>query len=79
MSPKTALRVANGIFWLWIWLSAAMTPVINDTDNFWVAKAAQLFSLNPNIQDIPRFIGNAVFPLILWFVFDWILKSKAKS
>lgn len=55
-----------------------MTPVISDTDNFWAAKATQLFSLNPNIQDIPRFIGNAVFPLILWFVFDRILKSKAK-
>ena len=62
-----------------MWLSAAMMPVISGTDNFWAAKATQLFSLNPNIQDIPRFIGNAVFPLILWFVFDRILKSKIKS
>ena len=79
MSPKPALRVANGIFWLWMWLSAAMMPVISGPDNFWAAKAAQLFSLNPNIQDIPRFVGNAVLPFILWFVFDRILKSKTKS
>lgn len=79
MSVRATLRVVNGIFWLWIWLSAAMMPVTSDTDNFWAAKAAQLFSLNPNIQDIPRFIGNAVFPLMLWFVFDRILKPKAKT
>lgn len=79
MRPKIALRVANGIFWIWMWLSAAMMPVISGADNFWVEKAAQLFSLNPNIQDIPRLIGNAVFPLILWFVFDWVLKSKTVS
>lgn len=79
MSFRKTLRIANGIFWLWLWLSAALMPVTSATDNFWAAKAAQLFSLNPNIQDIPRFIGNAVFPLILWFVFDRFLKPKAKA
>jgi hypothetical protein len=62
-----------------MWLSAAMMPVTSGTDNFWAAKVTQLFSLNPNIQDIPRFIGNAIFPFILWFVVDWILKPKAKK
>lgn len=62
-----------------MWLSAALTPVSSGIDNFWTAKATQLFSLNPNIHDIPRFISNAVFPLILWFVFDLLLKPKAKS
>jgi len=79
MGLRTAVRVANGIFWLWMWLSAAMMPVTSGTDNFWAAKAAQLFSLNPNIQDIPRFLGNSVLPLILWFVIDWILKPKPNT
>lgn len=79
MSFRTTLRVINGIFWLWMWLSAAMMPIISITDDFWAAKAAQFFSLNPNIQDIPRFIGNAVLPLILWFVFDRLLKLRFKA
>lgn len=56
-----------------------MMPVTGSTDNFWAAKATQLFSLNPNTQDIPRFMGNAIFPLILWFVFDRILKTVTNS
>jgi hypothetical protein len=79
MSLKSALRLGNGVFWLWMWVSAAMMPVNSGTDNFWAAKASQLFSLNPNIQDIPRFLGNGIFPLILWFVFDRLLKPKAKA
>lgn len=79
MNHRAILRIVNAIFWLWMWLSAAMMPVTSGADNFWAAKATQLFSLNPNIQDIPRFVGNAVLPLILWFVFDRILKSKTKS
>lgn len=79
MSMRNALRIANGIFWIWMLLSAAMLPVTNGTDNFWAAKATQLFSLNPNIQDVPRFIGNAIIPLILWFVLDRTLKPKTKK
>lgn len=78
MRFRKTLRITNGIFWLWLWLSAALMPVTAVSDNFWAAKAVQLFSLNPNIQDIPMFIGNAVFPFILWFVFDRLLRPKAK-
>jgi p-aminobenzoyl-glutamate transporter AbgT len=79
MSLRIALRIANGTFWLWVCLSAAMMPVTNGSSDFWAAKASQLFQLNPNIQDIPRFIGNAVVLLILWFVVDLILKPKLKK
>ena len=79
MSLRTSPRILNGIFWLWIWLSSAMMPITADTDNYWAAKVAQLFSLNPNIQDAPRLIGNAILPLILWFILDRILKSKEKT
>lgn len=79
MSLRTSPRIVNGIFWLWMWLSSAMMPVTADTDYFWAAKVAQLFSLNPNIQDTSRLIGNAILPLILWFILDRILKPKEKT
>lgn len=79
MSLITSPRILNGIFWLWMWLSSVMMPITADTDNYWTAKVSQLFSLNPNIQDTPRLIGNAILPLILWFILDRILKSKVKA
>ena len=79
MNLRSILRVANGIFWFWMWFSAAMMPVTSSADDFWSVKVSQLFSLNPNIQDIPRFIGNALLKLMLWLAFDRLLKPKKKA
>lgn len=79
MNFKTTSRITNGIFWLWMWLSAAMMPVTNGSDDFWAGKTVQLFSLNPNIHDTPRLAGNILIPLILWFIFDRIIKPKSKT
>ena len=79
MTKTTWLRIGNGAFWLWMWFSAVMLPVTISTEDFWGAKAAQLFSLNPNISDVPTFVGNGVFPFLFWFVVDRIMKRKPKS
>lgn len=79
MSFRTSSRILNGMLWLWIWLSSAMLPITTDTDNYWAAKIAQLFTLNANIHDIPRLIGNAILPLVLWFILDRILKPNEKT
>ncbi|MFL9709955.1 hypothetical protein [Methylobacillus sp. Pita1] len=76
MNQKPTSRIINMIIWLWIWLSSVMLPVTTNTEDFWSAKIAQLFTINPNIQDIPRLIGNAILPLILWFIIDRVLKRK---
>jgi hypothetical protein len=74
MNKKRNLRIINGIFWLWMWLSSAMLPVTANTDKFWSAKLAQLFILNPNIDDIFRLLGNALIPFILWGIIDRFIK-----
>lgn len=69
MHVVLSLRAANAVFWLWMLFSAAMLPVVGGKD-FWAAKSAQLFALNPHLSDLPRFLGNALIPLLLWFMFD---------
>jgi hypothetical protein len=65
------LRVLNGIFWLYLWLSDAIQP-----GGDWPDK---LFRLNSHIDDSYRFVGNAIIPLVLWFVIDTILRRAVRA
>jgi hypothetical protein len=68
-------RIINAIFWLYMWLSDALEPVVTEGD-FWSEKAHQLFRLNDNFDDPARLAGNALLPALLWFVIDWRLRLK---
>ena len=48
---KTA-RIINAIFWLYVWLSDALGPVIQEpgSDHYWALKAKQLISFNFALQ-----------------------------
>jgi hypothetical protein len=70
-------RILNALFWLYLWLSDVMQPVVNGGD-FWPEKGKQLFRLNSHFDDPARLVGNAVIPLVLWFAIDWALRRKAK-
>jgi hypothetical protein len=73
----TRYRIINAIFWLYLWLSDVMQPVVSEGD-FWSEKATQLLRLNQNFDDPPRLIGNAIIPVVLWFVIDLWLRRKRK-
>jgi hypothetical protein len=83
---KTA-RIINAIFWLYMWLSDAMMPVVENQENFWTEKAKQLFRLNryliSDLYNLPSQIGlvlgTAIIPLLLWFVIDWILRRAGRA
>jgi hypothetical protein len=70
------MRVANAVFWLYVWLSNVLTPAAPSHD-FWAAKAMQLAQFGP-FDDIPALLGRAVIPAILWAVIDWRIRSRAK-
>ncbi|GEM_PF-5954357 len=74
----TVGRAINIIFWLYIWLSQALLPVIATNDDFWAEKGKQLFRLNPHFDDPARLIGNALIPFVCWLVIDWGLRRRAK-
>ncbi len=81
---RGGLRIFNAVLWAWLWLSGAMLPVVTNGSDYWAQKGAQLFSFNPNLNDIPALLGNAVLPFILWFISDRVIrgksaKAKAKS
>jgi hypothetical protein len=71
-------RIINAIFWLYLWLSDVMQPVVFNQEHFWAEKGRQLFRLNSHVDDLPRLLGNAVIPLVLWFVIDWVLRRAAR-
>jgi|SRR5271156_246333 hypothetical protein len=73
----TRYRIINAIFWLYLWLSDVMQPVVSEGD-FWSEKATQLLRLNQNFDDPPRLIGNAIIPVVLWFAIDLWLRRKRK-
>jgi hypothetical protein len=52
-----------------------MLPVVTSGD-FWAEKAKQLFRLNDHLDDFPRFAGEALIPLVLWFVIDWRIRKR---
>jgi hypothetical protein len=79
-------RIINAIFWIYLWLSDAMMPVIENQEHFWTEKGKQLFRLNryliSDLYNLPSriglLIGTAIIPLVLWFVIDWILRRAAR-
>ena len=80
-------RIVNGGFWLYLWLSDAMMPVVENQENFWTEKGKQLFRLNRYLisdfyslpTQIGLVIGTAIIPLVLWFVIDWSLRRTGRA
>ena len=80
-------RIINAIFWLYLWLSDAMMPVVENQENFWTEKGKQLFRLNryltSDFYNLPAqiglLLGTAIIPLVLWFVIDWILRRTGRA
>jgi hypothetical protein len=70
-------RIANLIFWLYMWLSQTLLPVANP-DDYWSEKASQLFKLNPHLNDLAQLLGDAIFPFMLWLSLDWGLRRRAR-
>ena len=83
----TAARIINAIFWLYLSLSDAMMPVVENQENFWTEKGKQLFRLNryliSDFYNLPAQIGlvlgTAIIPFVLWFVIDWILRRAGRA
>ena len=71
-------RILNAIVWLWLWLSDVFNPVIANGD-IWSEKAKQLLRLNSHFDDVPRLIGNAIIPALLWLAIDWGLRRKRRD
>jgi hypothetical protein len=71
-------RILNAVFWAYIWLSQILLPVVTTGDDFWALKARQLVTFGP-FDDMPRFLGRAFIPLILWALIDWRLRRKAAA
>jgi hypothetical protein len=69
-------RIINAIFWLYVWLSNILNPVIMTDGNFWSEKAKQLVRLNEHVDDPARLVGNAIIPAVLWFAIDWGLRRS---
>jgi hypothetical protein len=70
-------RIINAIFWLYLWLSDALNPVLTQGD-FWIEKGKQLFRLNSHFDDLPRLIGNGIIPIVVWLLIDWGLRRAAR-
>ena len=80
MRNRKISRVINAVFWLYVWWSAAFTPVLTDNGDFWTQKFKQIVSLNPHlIADPARFIGNGVFPMLFLFGIDAWLRRRKKA
>ena len=60
--------------WCWVALSNLLAPVESQGD-FWIEKGKQLFQLGP-VDDVPRLLGRAVIPLLLWLLCDWIIRAQ---
>jgi hypothetical protein len=70
-------RIVNAVVCLYLWLSDALQPKVTDGD-FWAEQVRQLFRPNSHITDLPRLLGNAVIPFLVWLAVDWHLRRKAK-
>jgi hypothetical protein len=71
-------RVINASFWLYLWLSDVLQPVVTRGD-FWTERGKQLFRLNSHFDDPYRLIGNAVIPLALCLAIDWGLRRSNRN
>jgi hypothetical protein len=67
-------RIINAGIWLYLWLSKVLAPVPLDSENYWSDK---FLGFGP-FDDIPRLMGRAVVPLILWFLIDSSIRWRTK-
>ena len=70
---RELFRIFNTMVWCWVALSNLLTPVLTESD-FWIEKGRKLFQLGP-VDDMPRLLGPAVIPFLLWLLFDWIIRA----
>jgi hypothetical protein len=77
MASTSRFRIANGVLWLYLWLSQALVPVIT-TGNFWSAKGRQLFSFGP-FDDIESLLARAAIPFFLWLMIDWWIRRRGTA
>ena len=66
-------RIFNTMVWCWVALSNVLTPVVTEGD-FWIEKGRQFFQLG-QVDDMPRLLGRAVIPILLWLLFDWLIRT----
>jgi len=59
-----------------VWLYQVLLPVYPPVDDFWGAKAQQLFRFGP-FDDVARLLGRALIPFILWFLIDWAIRRRS--
>jgi hypothetical protein len=67
------LRVANAVFWAYVWLSQIHLLPVTVEPNYWYAAASLLWHFGP-FDDIAQLIGRALVPLVLWALIDWRLR-----
>ncbi|AOV16460.1 hypothetical protein BJI67_04670 [Acidihalobacter aeolianus] len=61
-----------------MWFSSAMLPLHHGSSNFLLEKLKQFVTLNPNLHDIPKFIGNGIAIVLLWYGIDWVIRRKQR-
>jgi hypothetical protein len=69
-------RWINMALWSYVMFSGVLQPVtVPNGSDYWTEFLRQALSLNHNIFDNPpRFLGNIIVPLVLWFGCDVILR-----
>ncbi len=67
------LRIANAVFWTYVWLSQIHLLPVTVGPNFWYAAARLLWHFGP-FDDIAQLIARALVPLVLWALIDWRLR-----
>ena len=75
----TAGRIINAVFWLYMWLSGVLEPVVSPaTDaDFFCIKAKQVISLNQTlINDYARFLGQGILPFLFWAGIDYVIRRR---
>jgi hypothetical protein len=64
-------RILNGVFWLYVWLSGILLPVV-------APQQRQLFRFD-HFDDPYRLIGNVFVPGLLWFLIDLWLAGRSRK
>lgn len=67
------LRIANAVFWVYVWLSQIHLLPVTIGPNYWRAATRLLWHFGP-FDDIAQLIARALVPLILWALIDWRLR-----
>jgi hypothetical protein len=67
------LRIANAVFWTYVWLSQIHLLSVTAGPNFWPVAARLLWHFGP-FDDFAQLIARAFVPLVLWALIDWRLR-----